>query len=103
MRADQLMLLAIGIACLALAQGSASAPYLLALEEKPYECVPDAEIDATGGLSTEEKFRCKEFCKRSLPALRRPPALGGRRRHATAPPALRECSDGACMAESSKM
>jgi hypothetical protein len=84
MRAGHLMLLAIGIACLALAQGSASAPYLLASEEKPYECVPDAEIDATESLRPEEKFRCKEFCKRSLPVLRRPPALGGRCRHATA-------------------
>jgi hypothetical protein len=102
MRAGHLMLLAIGIACLALAQGSASAPYLLASEEKPYECVSDAEIDATG-LSVVENERCKEFCKRSLPVLRHPPALGGQASSRHCPPALRECSDGACMAESSKM
>jgi|LauGreDrversion2_3_1035106.scaffolds.fasta_scaffold59151_1 hypothetical protein len=106
MRAGHLLLLAIGIACLALAQGSASAPYLLSSEDVAYECVPDTEIDQmykAKEVGEEEAYRCKEFCKRSLPVLRCPLALGGRRRDTTASPALREFSDGACMAESRMM
>jgi hypothetical protein len=56
------LLLAIGFACLAL---SAQA-YLLKSEAAPYECVPDAELNAIVGLTSEERLRCKEFCKRYI-------------------------------------
>jgi len=62
MKAARCLLLAIGFAWLAL---SAQA-YLLKSETAPHECVPDAEINAIVGLTSEETIRCKEFCKRYI-------------------------------------
>jgi hypothetical protein len=54
------LLLTIGFTCLALSTQA----YLLKSEAAPYECVPDAEINAIVGLTIEERLRCKEFCIR---------------------------------------
>jgi hypothetical protein len=90
MRSGYWLLLAVGLAFLVF-RGDAA--FLQADVGSEYLCKPEAEISHLDTLQPEEKKRCLEYCNRSLFVLCLSLALSDRHRLATAPAAVRACSD----------
>jgi len=90
MRSGYWLLLAVGLAFLVF-RGDAA--FLQADVGSEYLCKPEAEISHLNTLQPEEKKRCLEYCNRSLFVLCLSLALSDRHRLATAPAAVRACSD----------